>query len=338
MSWKALLGHEPQIELFRRIVAGGRLAHGYLFLGPEGIGKRRFAQELAKALNCENSASAGRLEACDECSSCGQIDSGNHPDVETLALAEGQHEFPIEEIRGLIGRINLKPAKARRRAIILDDAGAMSEAAANAFLKTLEEPPPHSLLMLLGAQADHFKQTILSRCQLVRFRPLAEKVIAALLLEQGLAKSQEEADAIAAQSEGSLGMARLLSEPSVREFRRGWLRGFADARLDPVALAEKLTKFVEEAGTESAAKRERAQLVLRFLVDVLSQALGLASGRAIENPEPTAVYLAERLKQRKLLELADRVLEAEQQVNRYLQLVLVLEALTDALSRPLLAR
>lgn len=335
MSWNALIGHEAQVRLFRQVAERGRLAHAYVFLGPEGIGKRSFAVELAKALNCEESARALRLESCDACASCRLIDSGNHPDVETLHLPEGRHEFPIEDIRALIGRINLKPARGGRRTVIVDDAAAFSVEAANAFLKTLEEPPPHSLLVLIGQQADHFLATIISRCQVLRFRPLAAENIVRLLLDRGIVKSKAEAQALADQAEGSLGLARILADPAVQAFRKEWLAGYVGSRLDSVELADRLTKFVEEAGTESADKRARAQLVIRLLLEILDQALASISGQDVKG-NPLAERLGSRLGQRRLLELMDRTLEAEQQVNRYLQLVLVLEALTDALCRPLL--
>lgn len=331
--WPRVRGHDAQIQLFRRIVADGRLAHAYLFLGPEGVGKRRFGMELAKVLNCEAPGAAEQFVACDACSACKQIESGNHPDVELLGLPEGKNEFPIEEIRGLIGRINLKPARGGRRVILLDDAGALSEPAANAFLKTLEEPPPHSLLILIGEQADHFPVTIVSRCQRVRFLPLAAEHLEALLQEQGLAPHPAEARQLAVEAQGSLGLARLLADPAVRQFRQEWLAGFTQVRLDSVAQAKRLSDFVNDAGTESAEKRARALLVLRFLVELLRQALGHAEG--LPAPAGPAQHLAATLGTRRLLQLQERVLEAEQQVQRYLQLELVLEALVDALCQPL---
>jgi DNA polymerase-3 subunit delta' len=334
VSWKMVCGHDAQIKLFQRSVQRGRLAHAYLFLGTEGIGKRRFALELAKAVNCEAPPADAGLTACDACASCRLVDAGNHPDVELLGLAADMHEFPIEDIRALIGRINLKPARGVRRVIIMDDAASFSVEAANAFLKTLEEPPPLSLLILIGEHAEHFLPTILSRCQVVRFRPLPIPDLAKLLVQQEAAANSEAAEKLAREAQGALALARLLADPGVQEFRKEWFAGFGARQVDPVAMADRLTKFVEEAGADSAARRRRAQLALRFLLEMLSQALASEAGAAAVSP--LVQRLGARLGQRRILDGLEHTLEAEQALQRYQQLPLVLEALTDALCRPLL--
>src|SRR3979411_2461161 len=99
MSWSQILGHADRIDAFRQIVARGRLAHGYLFVGPDGIGKRRFAQELAKAILCESPKPAGTLEACDRCDAFLLVDAGTHPDLFQVARPEEKNEFPIDVIK-----------------------------------------------------------------------------------------------------------------------------------------------------------------------------------------------------------------------------------------------
>src|SRR5436305_3821996 len=101
LGWQRVRGHEALVEGFRRVVRRGRLAHAYLFVGPPGIGKRLFAVELAKALLCEGPREGGRLEACDACASCVQIDAGTHPDVLTAARPPESAEFPIALMREL---------------------------------------------------------------------------------------------------------------------------------------------------------------------------------------------------------------------------------------------
>ena len=158
----------------------GRMAHAYFFAGPPGIGKRLFATELARALLCEN-ASASHLEACDRCAACVQVGAGTHPDFFVVSRPPDTAGMPIEAIRELSRNLALKPARGRSKIAIVDDADDLNDpitqnAAANSFLKTLEEPPPHSVLILIGTTPDQQLATIISRCQVVRFAALSDEL------------------------------------------------------------------------------------------------------------------------------------------------------------------
>jgi DNA polymerase III subunit delta' len=338
VSWARVKGHEPLIRAFERAVARGRLGHAYLFAGPEGVGKKLFAIELAKTLLCEDPP-AGQFDACDQCRPCVQVDARTHPDFRLVGLPEDKHEFPIELMQKLIENLAMKPARQRKRVAIIDDADAFNDESANCFLKTLEEPPPASLLILISTSPDRQLPTIVSRCQLVRFAPLPEDVVAEQLLREDLVEKKEEALRLAKLSGGSLGDARALSEPDLWRFRRHLLDGLAQPRPDSVGLAQALVKFVEEAGKESAAKRQRARQVLGFLIDFLRAVILLQQGHRPQLADPpdaqAAGRLAERLSENQLLQIIDRCLEADYQVDRFLQLSLVLEALLDALGERL---
>jgi DNA polymerase III subunit delta' len=160
MSWRRVRGHEAIVAAFQRIVAQGKLAHAYFFAGPPGVGKRLFALELARALLCEGAG--GKLEACDRCPACIQVAAGTHPDLFVACRPEEKVELPIEAVRELCGNFALKPARGRGKVAIIDDADDLSPAAANCFLKTLEEPPPRSVLLLIGTSPDLQLPTILS--------------------------------------------------------------------------------------------------------------------------------------------------------------------------------
>ncbi len=337
MSWARLRGHEALIRSFEQAFRRGRLGHAFLFVGPEGVGKKGFAIELAKTLLCgENS---GRFEACDRCPDCLQIEAGAHPDFQLLGLPEQKHEFPVELMHEAIRHLALKPARGRYRACIVDDADQFNEEAANAFLKTLEEPPPASLLILVGTSADRQLPTILSRCQIIRFTPLTPDVIAEQLLQEGVVAKADEAERLAKLSAGSLGEARALADPALEQFRRTLLDGLSQPRVDSVGLAADLVKFVEEAGKESAVRRQRAKQVLRFLIDFLRAGLLTQLGYQPPFADPRDAQavrrLAERLAPQTLHQLLERSLEADYQVDRRVQLVLVLEALIDALGERL---
>jgi DNA polymerase III subunit delta' len=340
MAWQRARGHERQAEAFRRAVRRGRLAHAYLFTGAPGIGKRLFALELAKALLCESPHDAGELEACDHCSSCLLVDAGTHPDFYETARPLDAHEFPIDLMRELCQKFSLRTARGRGKVVLIDGADDLNDESANCFLKTLEEPPPRSVLILNGSSADRQLPTVVSRCQVVRFAPLPPAVVADLLREQGIGDAPLR-ERVARLSEGSPGFARELADPALWEFRRRLIDGLTRPDPDTVALARDWMTLAEEAGKESAAQRGRARLVLRLLSDFLADALALRQGTSPRraDPEDQAALraFADRSGTEKLLGLLDRCLEADMQVERRVQLVLVLEGLLDALGQQLAA-
>jgi DNA polymerase-3 subunit delta' len=330
------------VEAFDRARRRGRLAHAYLFTGPPGVGKRLFANELAKALLCENPPGE-RLEACDQCPGCVQVEAGTHPDLFVIARPEESTGIPVEVMRELSRGLSLKAARGHGKVGIVDDADCLNDpitghASANAFLKTLEEPPPGSVLILIGTRPDLQLPTIVSRCQVVRFAPLPRDVIADLLREQNVGEAAQ-VDRLARLSGGSLGQAQALADPALWDFRRKLLEGLASPEPDTVALARSWMRFVEEAGKESAMQRRRATLGVRLLIDALNDALRLRLGAPPLSAEPAEMGLLQRLGERtdpdELIELLERCLEGDRHIDRRVQLVLVLEGLLDALGHKL---
>jgi DNA polymerase-3 subunit delta' len=337
MSWQRVRGHDKLVQAFHRVVRRGRLAHAYLFAGPPGVGKRLFAGELAKALMCE-SPPGERLEACDRCQSCHLVEAGTHPDFVAAGRPEDALEVPIDTIRELCRAFSLKSARGRGKVAILDDADDLNDAAANCFLKTLEEPPPRSVLILIGTNADRQLPTIVSRCQVIRFAPLPEPLVAELLRAQPL-DDPTLADRLARLGGGSVGQALALADPALWEFRGKLLAGLAAPKMDSLGLARQWTEFVEEAGKESGAQRRRAALVLRLLIECFNEALQLQMGAPPRLADPADEQplraLSDRLDADRLLALLERCLEADVQIDRRAQLVLILEALVDALGQRL---
>jgi DNA polymerase-3 subunit delta' len=335
VAWAKVRGHEAQLRAFEQAWRRGRLAHAYLFVGPAGVGKRPFAHELAKALLCE-ALPAGRLEACDRCPSCILAEAGNHPDLFTLSRPEQGNELSIEALRELCRGFVLKSARGRGKVAILDDADDLSEAAANCFLKTLEEPPPRSVFILLGTGRERQLPTIVSRCQVVRFAALPEALVSELLRQEP-AVDPDLVPWLARLAEGSPGQARLLADPALWAFRRRLLEGLARQPPDTVALGRQWQELAEEAGKEAAAQRRRAGLVLRLLIASLHDALRVSLGETprLADPEELALLrgLASRLGPDQILQLIERCLEADEQLRWYVQVVLVLEGLLDALGQ-----
>jgi DNA polymerase-3 subunit delta' len=284
MSWQSLRGHDDIVGRFRRALAKGRLASTFLFVGPAGVGKRTFALRLAQGLLCERKP-AEQLDPCGQCASCHQVMTLNHPDVEIIAKPADKAFIPLEALigdaehrmrAGLCYNIALKPYSGRRKIAIIDDADCLNKEGANCLLKTLEEPPPQSLVILIGTSEQRQLPTIRSRCQIVRFQPLAAEDVAELLVQRGLCDDAALARVAAAHSQGSLERAVLWCDNSLVEFRDELVGILSQPEIEQLAAARLIGQFVDAAGKESAAKRQRLRLVVS-LAEEFYRALLLAS-------------------------------------------------------------
>ena len=321
----------------RRGIVGGRLPHALLFVGPEGVGKARFAKELAKALLCERNPEEA-LEACGTCPACKQVETDQHPDVLRVSKPDDKHELPIRAIRELTMGLGLKPMRGARRVAIVDDADDLSEEASNAFLKTLEEPPPGSVLVLVGTTQESQLDTVVSRCRVVRFEPLSEAELAAALLDLEATDDPAEADRLARLGEGSVSRALGLADADLNGFRRDLIDTVSSPRgFEPPELASKFEAFAKAAGKESASQRARATLLIgelaRFFRAVLWQAAGLESPAPDPDDRRAAAGLAGRLEPEDVFLLADRCIEAEYHVRRMANLGLAIGALMHDLGK-----
>jgi DNA polymerase-3 subunit delta' len=217
MNW-GIIGHEWAVNQLQHSIQVGTNAHAYLISGVAGIGKALLALRLAQALNCE--ASPG--DPCLTCRSCKRIERGSHPDVRIAGMATQaaglkadeaarQKELKIATVREWQRDIALRPYEARRRILILHDAERLNEEASNAMLKTLEEPPLYATIVLVANSTD-LLPTIVSRCRVLRLRPLPRRYVAQALIGRSVAEA--DAALIAAWSGGRLGWAlALLDRP-----------------------------------------------------------------------------------------------------------------------------
>lgn len=272
MLWDALLGHQQQKGWFETALENGRLASSFLFVGPDGIGKRTFAVLLAKGLLCRQSPPQS-LAACGRCEDCVQVDAGTHPDLLTVAKPADKANIPIELLigerdkrmrAGLCHDISLRPYSGRRKIAIIDDADTFNIEGANCLLKTLEEPPLGSLLILLGTSLQRQLPTIRSRCQAILFKPLEVEQLQTLLLRMELADSDAQAYNLAVQSGGSLAEARLLLDPELADFRGQLLEDLGKPQLPIIELAKRCGGIVDVAGKDARVKRERLKLIFRI--------------------------------------------------------------------------
>lgn len=269
MSFDEIIGHEGPIGLLRSALTRGRLAHAYLFYGEEGIGKRLTAQALARATNCETMAD----DACGACASCRWAAAATHPDIRELRAAGKGRVIRIESVRELANALALTPAVGRLKVAIIDNAERLNLEASNALLKTLEEPPDHSLILLVSSRPGHLLPTLLSRCIRIRFAPLApESVCRIVMRERKITPS--EAERITALAMGRLPDALQEDPEAMAERTAAWINDLgAESISDPM----RLLSAAERNGSDAAT----AESFLLRLTSWLRDAVVVAQDAAL---------------------------------------------------------
>jgi len=345
MFWHGIHGHDDVVEQFRRALERRRLASSFLFTGPAGIGKRSFALKLAQALLCSRRPEEA-MDPCGECPACAQVAAGSHPDLDLVAKPPEKSFIPLELFigdqehrgrEGLCHRIALKPYMGGRKIAVIDDADYLNAEGANCLLKTLEEPPPRSVLILIGTSPAKQLPTIRSRCQLVRFRPLEPEVVAELLLSQGAVSDPAEARRLALSCEGSLERALELADPGLRAFRNQLYRHLAEPVLDSVRFSGAVSAFVDEAGKEAPARRARLRQVVGLAADFYRRLLHAQSGAAPPGDDELSRYVQQAMKCRPAdaespAACLDRCLEAAEQIDRNANQTTLIETWLDDLA------
>ncbi|MBI4265900.1 MAG: DNA polymerase III subunit [Acidobacteria bacterium] len=306
MPFREIAGHRRVLALLSRAVARGTLPPSLLLAGPQGVGKRRTAVAVAEALNClqpqtSHAVAEGHLtahsprggdpaaalqvadgfeiDACGACGSCRRIARGAHSDV--IGIEPGDMgSIKIEQVRDVIDRAAYRPFEGRRRVVIVDEADALVPAAQNALLKTLEEPHPASVFVLVSSMPDALLATVRSRCPRLRFGPLPASVVAdALRRDHGY--TEAEARAAAADADGSIGCALAARSVDLTEARAAAQRLLEQAArvADPVRRLEAAKALTARPGPRPAAERDQLAAVLRVLASLLRD-LGLLAVQA----------------------------------------------------------
>ena len=209
---------DPTVELFSAQLRQRKFSAGFLLSGEENDKKKQVATRFAKALNCENKKPS---EDCD-CTSCKKIDSGNHPDVRWYGLDEEERSMKIETMRELQDWLNLKPYEGRVKVFLLNMAERLTVDAQNALLKSLEEPPPNSVLILMVKKKSDLLETVISRLQEIKVPPFQEEELVKMLVQEKIGKL--EATCLARYSAGNLGHARLLHDTGWFEKKNNLIR------------------------------------------------------------------------------------------------------------------
>ena len=345
MQWNDLIGHQRQKEWFDRAVERGRLANTFLFLGPDGVGKRAFAKLLAKSLLCHRSP-PGKLQPCGACEDCAQVNAMTHPDLIEISKPADKSNIPLEAIigppearrsEGLCHDIGLRPYSGKRKIAILDDADALAVEGANALLKTLEEPPPDSILILMSVSLQKQLPTIRSRCQVIRFQPLTPEQLAHLIVQQGIAESPDQALDIARQCDGGLGMARTLADESLARFRFTLLESLANEQLDFLSLAKTVGEVTDSAGKEPIVRRPRTKLMMKMAADFYRELCLQLQGSAPSSDPVLQQAIAQRMQKWEggvaaAMDCWTRCLDAISQVDRNANQATLLEDWTANLA------
>lgn len=243
-----ILGH------FEKLVSSTRMGHAYLFVGPKEAGKTQTALAVAQMVNCESLD----VKPCGECPSCKKVVSGNHPDVTIVQGLEGS--IKIDQVRTLLGRLQLKAFEARTKVFIIRNVETMTMEAANSLLKTLEEPAANTLLILTTSNLEDNLDTIRSRCHVVRFFPSSRSQIQKVLGENAAMDQL-----LTVYTDGCLGQARHLLDDDFIERKNEILDSF-------------LNKSNEEYFKKLSTEKEEAREALQVFLSVVRDAILLKTG------------------------------------------------------------
>lgn len=325
MPFRDCIGHQQSISLLQAAASHGRLAHAYLFHGEDAIGKRLTAVRLAQALNCERPPEMQDLDSCGTCRSCRQIESRTHPDFFVVEPDREQaaRQIKIEQIREIEHQIMYRPLIGERKICLIDDADRMTIGAANALLKTLEEPPAHSLFLVISSRPAALPPTIRSRCQALRFTtPARTQVEATLILKREIPPG--DARFLAIISEGHIGEA-LAADVTDTLARQQELRHLVQPRS-----LQSIGAILSSA--EAIAKADRAQDMLAWLARwirdiVLIQVGGDRDQLLYVDDLATLEAYAQQADTHTLLDLLREIELTEQRATRNLNLHMALETI-----------
>ncbi len=334
MPFRDCIGHQQSITLLQAAVAHERLAHAYLFHGEEAIGKRLTAIRFAQALSCERPPDTEGLDSCGTCRSCQQIEARTHPDFFVIEPDPEQatQQIKIEQVREIEHQIMYRPLIGERKICLINDADRMTIGAANALLKTLEEPPGHSLFLLIASRPAALPATIRSRCQALRFTTLARtQVEAALILKREIPPS--DARFLAIISEGRIGEALMSDVKDTRQRQQELVDLVRPQSLQSIG------SILSSA--EAIAKADKAQGILawmtRWIRDLVVIQVGGDRDQILNLDDLTTLEsYAQQADTDALLGLLREIELTEQRATRHLNLQMALEMillrLRDALT------
>ncbi len=335
MSWDELVGHRDVLTRFQSSVQRQRLGSSYLFVGADGIGKFWFAKKLAQALLCQNN-SPEQLEICGECSACRQVVSDNHPDITVISRRPEKSVLTIDQFigeaddrfgTGLCHDMMLKPAPGGRKIGIINDADFFHSESANAILKLLEEPPPRSLLILIGTSRQAQIRTILSRCQVIPFAPLSLQQVEQILqrlpafdLPDGISHAD-----LATASSGSVSQARWLAQADRFAFRRQWIKRLAGRDVWRDKGLDWISKWVVESSKDKQQQRDLLHWIAGLAIEFFRELLAHRNSHVLTTDPWLAANVARTISEWQgddslICDAIDRTIEFQHHIDANLSL------------------
>lgn len=350
---------EQALSLLSRALRSDRLPHAYIFYGPHGVGKVMTARALAATVLCENGPFREVTGGCGACRQCGMVAAGTHPDLhiverqlsqfsaDAAVRARRSTDLSVEVIREhLIDKAASRPYCGRAKLFVVREAEKMTVAAQNALLKTLEEPPPNTVLILLATDPTRLTPTTRSRCQLVPFRPLPTEFVARWLSEHHPELAGPASAYLAAFADGQIGAAGVAAALGLHDHKREVVAQLISAPPpSPATLAETLLdagkamaaslRDLRDDLSDAELNREALKLLLSALAAVFDDALRVAVGRAepiVNSDQPDEVSaLAGRLPPESACQIIRRLATAQYHLDMNANAQLAVEALSRAL-------
>jgi len=276
MSFAKLVGNRRNKEILQRLLKNGRVNSTLIFAGPDGVGKRQFALAFAKAANCQRApAGAYASDGCDECSVCRRIDAGGYGDV-TVVRPDGQF-IKIAQTREMAEEVYSRPREGRQRFFIIDEADRLREEAANSLLKTLEEPPSTSTIILLTARPNALLPTIRSRAQRLNFAALSVAEMEKYLAEN-YPRPAADTSLLARVTEGRIGQATAFDLSVYRQERRTLIE-----LLELLASGDSSYRLLKAAEYLGKKEREDFEKELALISSLLRDLFMLAAGQGADS-------------------------------------------------------
>jgi DNA polymerase III subunit delta' len=327
MGFSEIIGHEKQSENLRLSLLNGRLHHAYLFIGPDGIGKRTLGLAMAQAIHCSELEN----DFCGGCGACRAIQAGNHADVRVVEPISNKNDISIQQVRELEKALSLRSFSGRQKVAIIDPSTLMNWAAQNALLKTLEEPPQGCVLILIASNAGGLLPTVRSRAFALSFGPLPRQLIVDFLIRKG--KTREQAEFLAVLAMGSLGTVSKIDKEKMIEKRLEWMKTLVSLRAGDYRAALNAAEALAGNREETLKFLEWAGLWYR---DLLSFRIAHTPNQVVNvDMLPQIEEQSAAMEEDDLFSLLSKTGEASQLIQRNLNRRMVLEdLLLRAVERP----
>jgi DNA polymerase-3 subunit delta' len=296
-----ILGHARPIQILQRVMANDRLAHAYLFSGPDGVGKATVAREMAASLLCTESST---LDPCGNCPGCRQFGSGNHPDF--LHIQPQGISIKIDQIRALKKQLVFSPFSGGMRVVLIEEAQTMRREAGNSLLKLLEEPPPENLFLLIASDSEPILPTIISRCQVLAFSPLAEELAAEIIGRLEPELDYQQALMLAKLSAGCPGRALTMEAEDVLSLREQIVTGMLESQWSEARATEEALFLAGRMAELKSGLELVFDLLRLFFKDVMLGQFQVGSvTNAVPDESKESILARERWN---LSELSDKML------------------------------